>query len=192
MRTCALPVRKIAEGWKTKMKDIGMIQLYCGDGKGKTSAAMGQCLRAVGHGLRVGIVQFLKNGSSGEIAVLSRMESVRVFPFLKQVKFSFAMNEEEKQEARAFYNTLFGEAAASAESLDVLLLDEVCAAVSAGLLDENVLLAFLREKPAGLEVLLTGREPSEEIRKLADYISEIRMLRHPYEKGVPAREGIEW
>ncbi len=162
-----------------------MIQLYCGDGKGKTSAAMGQCLRAVGHGLRVGIVQFLKNGSSGEIVVLSRLENVRVFPFLKQVKFSFAMNEEEKQEARVFYNTLFGEAAASAESL-------VCAAVSAGLLDENVLLAFLREKPVGLEVLLTGRDPSEEIRKLADYISEVRMLRHPYEKGVPAREGIEW
>lgn len=174
------------------MKGIGMIQLYCGDGKGKTSAAMGQCLRAVGHGLRVGIVQFLKNGSSGEIAVLSRLENVRVFPFLKQVKFSFAMNEEEKQEARVFYNTLFGEAAASAESLDVLLLDEVCAAVSAGLLDENVLFAFLREKPVGLEVLLTGRDPSEEIRKLADYISEVRMLRHPYEKGVPAREGIEW
>lgn len=174
------------------MKDIGLIHLYCGDGKGKTSAAMGQCLRAAGHGYRIGIVQFLKDGSSGEIAALSRFKNVRFFPFLPQVKFAFAMNDDEKREARAFYNALLGEVGASAGAMELLLLDEVCAAVSAGLLDEDALLDFLRGKPAGLEVLLTGRDPSDGMRELADYISEVRMLRHPYEKGVPAREGIEW
>ncbi len=174
------------------MNQPGLIQLYCGDGKGKTSAAMGQCLRAVGHGLRVGIVQFLKDGSSGELAALRALDCVTVFPALPEVKFTFAMTPEEKRQARDFNDRLLVSAAGQSAELDVLLLDEVCAAVSTGLLDEEALLRFLREKPAGLEVLLTGRDPSAGLTELADYISEIRMVRHPFEKGVSAREGIEW
>ncbi|HIW74747.1 MAG TPA: cob(I)yrinic acid a,c-diamide adenosyltransferase [Firmicutes bacterium] len=174
------------------MKQPGLIQLYCGDGKGKTSAAVGQCLRAAGHGLRIGVLQFLKDGSSGEIAVLRTMKNVTVFPAMEKVKFTFAMTAEEKAETRRFNDGLLARAAAAADTLDVLLLDEVCAAVSTGLLDEEALLKFLREKPAGLEVLLTGRDPSAGMRELADYISEIRMVRHPFEQGIAAREGIEW
>ena len=174
------------------MNQQGLIQLYCGDGKGKTSAGMGQCLRAAGHGLKIGIVQFLKDGSTGELAGFRQLENVTVSPALPKVKFTFAMSDEEKAQARAFYDGLLAQAAAAAGNLDVLLLDEACAAVSTGLLDEEALLSFLRGKPAGLEVLLTGRNPSPGMRELADYISEIHMVRHPFEKGIPAREGIEW
>lgn len=177
---------------KMHMERLGLIQLYCGDGKGKTSAAMGQCLRAAGHGLKIGIVQFLKDGSSGELTALRGMDNVTIFPTLPEVKFTFAMTPEEKAQARDFYDALLGQVRQAEEGLDVLLLDEVCAAVSTGLLDEGALLAFLRGKTQRLEILLTGRDPSDGMRELADYISEIRMVRHPYEKGIPAREGIEW
>ena len=172
----------------------GLIHLYCGGGKGKTTAAVGLTVRCAGRGNKVVFAQFLKDGTSGECRVLAKLPDVTVMAANPVGKFSFRMTDAEKRETADALTRTFDAATGFAvrEHARLLVLDEVCAAVSAGLLDENVLLAFLREKPVGLEVLLTGRDPSEEIRKLADYISEVRMLRHPYEKGVPAREGIEW
>ena len=80
----------------------GLVHLYCGDGKGKTTAAIGLAVRAAGRGLRVGIAQFLKSGDSGELLILSGLEMVRIFPFLKDVKFTFAMSEDERRTARSF------------------------------------------------------------------------------------------
>lgn len=170
----------------------GLIHLYCGDGKGKTTAAMGLCLRAAGHDRRVGIAQFLKPGNSGELVILSRQKNVRLFPFLSNVKFTFAMNEQEKQQAQDFYRKLLDQIESQAGEFDVLLLDEAVAAVTAGLLDLDVLLSFLHSRPANLEVILTGRNPPQELIDIADYISEIRMIKHPFNKGIGAREGIEW
>ena len=170
----------------------GYVQIYTGGGKGKTTAAMGQCLRAAGHGLQVGVVQFIKDGSSGELKALQRLENVRLFSFIPDVTFTFAMTEEEKSAAHRFYTELLHTVDAASGELDVLLLDEVLDAVGSGLLGEDKLLAFLKDRPKGLEVLLTGRNPSPELIDLADYISEVKLVRHPYQKGISAREGIEW
>lgn len=170
----------------------GLVHIYCGDGKGKTTAAMGLCLRALGRGLRVGVCQFLKDGSSGEIAALRGFENVCLFPAQPLVKFVFAMNEGEKAEAAAYCSRLLKLAEEKAPELDLLLLDEACAAVETGLVAEEALLAFLRSRPARLELVLTGRSPSPALLESADYVSEIRAVRHPYDSGVGAREGIEF
>lgn len=169
-----------------------MLHIYTGDGKGKTTAAMGLCLRAAGHGYRVGIAQFLKDGKSGELTAFSKMENVRLFDFLPDVKFTFAMNEREKRQAHDFYTRLLTEIDSEAGNLDLLLLDEILPAVTTGMLDEEAVLRFLNRRRATLEVVLTGRDCPPAISRLADYISDIRMVRHPYEKGIPARKGIEW
>ena len=155
------------------MAQTGLIHLYCGDGKGKTTAAMGLALRAAGHGLPVVIAQFLKDGTSGECRILRTLPTVTVLAAHPCGKFSFQ------------------EAVKSAKSPGLLVLDEVCAAVSCGFLSKDILLDFLSEKPVDLEVVMTGRAPCDEIRAAADYLSEIKKCRHPYDNAVPAREGIE-
>ena len=170
----------------------GLLHIYTGDGKGKTTAAMGLCLRAAGHGYRIGIAQFLKDGKSGELVVLSKLKNVHLFEFLPDVKFTFAMSEQEKQEAREFYRHLLEEISLNANDFDLILLDEVIAAVTTGLLEKQAVIHFLNHRPSKLEVILTGRDCPPEISRLADYISDIHMVRHPYETGIPARKGIEW
>ena len=173
------------------MAQTGLIHLYCGDGKGKTTAAMGLALRAAGHGLPVVIAQFLKDGTSGECNILRTLPTVTVLAANPCGKFSFQMNADEQEETRRCIETLFHEADKSAKSPGLLVLDEVCAAVSCGFLNKDILLGFLSEKPVDLEVVMTGRAPCDEIRAAADYLSEIKKCRHPYDNAVPAREGIE-
>lgn len=174
-------------------ENAGLVHIYCGSGKGKTTAGMGLCARAAGHGMKVLICQFLKDGSSGECAVLRLSRHVTFAESMPRVKFSFRMSPEEKEAARTFYNNLLKNVMhrADAESFDVLFLDEVLYAVRAGLVEEEALVQFLKAKPRGLEVILTGQDPGEEVLDLADYVSVIQKYRHPYDQGVPARLGIE-
>lgn len=164
-----------------------MLQLYWGDGKGKTTAAMGLALRALGHGQRVSVVQFLKDGTSGEISLLRRCgATVRACP---NAKFTWQMTDAEKTEARANNNAALQ--AALAEPFELLVLDEACAAYKSGLVEEQLLkVAAARAKTA--EVVFTGREPAEWMQAAADYSTEMRAVRHPYEQGVTAREGVEY
>lgn len=164
-----------------------MLQLYWGDGKGKTTAAMGLALRALGHGQRVSVVQFLKDGTSGEISLLRRCgATVRACP---NAKFTWQMTDAEKAEARANNNAALQ--AALAEPFELLVLDEACAAYKSGLVEEQLLkVAAARAKTA--EVVFTGREPAEWMQAAADYSTEMRAVRHPYEQGVTAREGVEY
>lgn len=164
-----------------------MLQLYWGDGKGKTTAAMGLALRALGHGQRVSVVQFLKDGTSGEISLLRRCgATVRACP---NAKFTWQMTDAEKAEARANNNAALQ--AALAEPFELLVLDEACAACKSGLVEEQLLkVAAARAKTA--EVVFTGREPAEWMQAAADYSTEMRAVRHPYEQGVTAREGVEY
>jgi cob(I)alamin adenosyltransferase len=175
-------------------KKTGLIHIYCGDGKGKTTAATGLIVRAAGHGLRVMLVQFLKNGSSGEIDMLRNLPDIRVLAGQPTNKFTINMTEREKQATREVHRQYFTHAvdAAMAHELDLLVFDEAMGAISTGLLDERHLLEFLRDKPSDLEVVLTGRDPSPDLLELADYISYIRCDRHPYQRGIMAREGIEY
>ena len=164
-----------------------MLQLYWGDGKGKTTAAMGLALRALGHGQRVSVVQFLKDGTSGEISLLRRCgATVRACP---NAKFTWQMTDAEKTEARA--NNDAALQAALAEPFELLVLEEACAAYKSGLVEEQLLkVAAVRAKTA--EVVFTGREPAEWMQAAADYSTEMRAVRHPYEQGVTAREGVEY
>ena len=169
----------------------GLIHLYSGDGKGKTTAAMGLALRAVGNRLPVVIVQFLKDGSSGECRVLRELPGVTIYAANPCGKFSFQMNEEERRQTAEAVAALFRQVTETLPDSGLLVLDEVCGALTNGFLSEAELLSFLKEKPPALEVVLTGRAPCEALCSLVDYHSEIQKRRHPYDKGIPARPGIE-
>ena len=169
-----------------------MLHIYCGDGKGKTTCSMGLAVRAAGHGRSVVVAQFLKGGNSGERVVLESLPSVNCIPVPETIKFVFAMNEQEKTEARAQMTGAFKQAVAASRSSDLLVLDELCSAISTGMVPLETVLDFLDNCPEQLEVVITGRDPAPELQERADYITEMRKIKHPFDKGVNAREGIEW
>ena len=166
----------------------GYIQVYYGDGKGKTTAAVGLAVRAVGAGLTVCFAQFMKPGTSCELEGL-RSLGVRMISGA-QNKFSFQMTPEEKAQARLRNEAILNEALILKD--DVLVLDEAMDACRLGLLDREHILALLRDKPHGLELVITGHEPDQEFLDLADYVTEAVCHKHPYQEGVRARKGIEY
>lgn len=165
-----------------------MLHLYWGNGKGKTTAAMGLALRALGHGRRVVIVQFLKDGTSGEIAPL-RTAGAAVYA-CPNAKFTWLMDEADKAAAREASARALGQALA--EPFDLLVLDEACAALKSGILDEALLRRAVAFAKNGREVVLTGRDPAPWLQDAADYSTEMRAHKHPYADGVAAREGVEY
>ena len=165
-----------------------MLHLYWGNGKGKTTAAMGLALRALGHGRRVVIVQFLKDGTSGEIAPL-RAVGAAVYA-CPNAKFTWLMDEADKAAAREASARALGQALA--EPFDLLVLDEACAALKSGILDEALLRRAVAFAKNGREVVLTGRDPAPWLQDAADYSTEMRAHKHPYADGVAAREGVEY
>lgn len=169
--------------------DKGLVHLYCGDGKGKTTAAMGLALRALGQGMQVVVVQFLKNGTSGELEPLRNLGAT-VFSGKPGAKFTFQMNAEEKAQATKENNARLAEALQ--QPCDLLILDEICAARNSGMLDEALAKQAVLERPQHREVVLTGRNPEAWMAEAADYITEMQPRRHPYEQGIPARKGIEF
>lgn len=172
----------------------GLIEVYCGDGKGKTTAATGLAVRAAGCGMRVLFVRFLKNEHSGELVILDKIPEIDVIHLNREFGFVFRMTEEEKQEAKEVYSNLWQEAVRRAveEGYDMLVADEFMAAYRYEFIDHVHALDFLKNKPGKLEVVLTGRDPAPEIQELAEYISEVKKIKHPFEQGVPARRGIEF
>ena len=144
-------------------RQTGLVHLYCGDGKGKTTAAMGLAMRAAGRGLRVLIVQFLKSTPTGELEILKLLPQVKVLRSSEQLGFTFRMNEEQKRRAAVIQQQLFAGAKEQMQDTDLLILDEVMAAIN----------------------------PPPELIELADYISEIKKVKHPFDKGIAARDGIE-
>lgn len=172
---------------------LGLIHIYCGDGKGKTSAAVGLSVRASGYGYRVLFVQFLKSGRSSEVKVLEGLDNVTVFDGYCTDKFVISMSETEKAECREKQCRVFEQATqkAVAEKYDILVLDEIFGAIGTDTVKSDVVLDFLKNKPEKLEVIMTGREPSEGFLKIADYVTEMRKIKHPYDMGIKARRGIE-
>ena len=173
--------------------DKGLTHIYFGNGKGKTTTAMGLSMRAAGYGYKVLIYQFMKNNHSSERKILSQIDNITILDGLGEEKFSWQLSEEEKKERIGFYESQLQMIIQKVieEKYDVLFLDEIIYTIEAGLLSENSVLQFLKEKPTHLEVILTGNTPSEEMIGQADYVSEICKRKHPYDKGEAARYGIE-
>lgn len=194
-----------------------MIEIYCGDGKGKTTAAAGLALRAAGNGIPVLFLQFMKDGSSGEIKMLKEIKNVTVrYPEIFY-GFTSAMSGQQKEEMKAQYTQFLelaskvlreqknaqareqeqehlqsqGDAALQMNIRLLVVLDEVIHACNKNLLEEEALLKLTEECPNDIELVLTGRNPSDKLLQKADYISEVKKRRHPFDWGVPARKGIE-
>lgn len=172
---------------------FGLIHIYCGDGKGKTTAAVGLAVRCAGRGNKVLLVQFLKSRDSGELYSLAKLPDIEVMRGKESKKFTFQMNEEEKRALLIEHNKMFEQGLAKIKNggYSLLILDEVIGALNAKVFEMPKLIEFLRHKPENLEVVLTGRNPAPELVEIADYVSEMRKVKHPMDKGIMAREGIE-
>lgn len=172
----------------------GLVHLYCGEGKGKTTAAVGLCARAAGSGKRVLFVQFFKDGSSSENASLRLLPNVHTMHEPRYFGRVSNMGKEEFEECKRAYSALFDAAISRAaeEKFDLLVLDEAVSSCNHGVIDEGALLRFLKGRPARLEVVLTGREPSAALVEAADYVTEMKKVKHPFDAGIVARRGIEF
>ena len=169
----------------------GCLHLYYGSGKGKTTAAAGLCVRAVGAGLRCGFVQFLKGRPSAERAPLEKL-GVWVFAPASGPRFWFEMDAEEQQACRGVCTAALHEAFAKAAALDLLVLDEVLDAEALGALPQGLLADLVRRRPKTLELVLTGHSCPAALAALADYVTCFTAEKHPYAEGLAARKGIEY
>ncbi|GAW91048.1 cob(I)yrinic acid a,c-diamide adenosyltransferase [Calderihabitans maritimus] len=171
----------------------GLVQLYTGDSKGKTTAALGLSLRAVGHGFRVFIVQFLKTGQNyGELKSIARL-----YPEVQIKSFGApgfiavrGIQEEDRilaREAMDFVWDLIKNPRA-----EIIILDEITNALYYNLIDVKEVLELIRHKPEGVELVMTGRNAPEELIQAADLVTEMRSIKHPYQKGIGSRRGIEY
>jgi len=173
----------------------GLIHIYTGNGKGKTTAAVGLGVRACGRGMKVLMVQFLKGMKTGEAMSLKKLEPDFMLYRREQLpKFTWEMNNEEKEKASRIQHEIFKHAKDAVYNgrVDLLILDEIMAAVNTNFLSKKTVLDFIKNKPDELELVLTGRNPPEEFIMEADYVSEILEVKHPMYKGVPGRKGIEY
>ena len=165
-----------------------MLHIYTGEGKGKTTAAMGLALRALGHGRKVVILQFLKSGTSGELMPLTKLGAT-VISGKSGCKFVSAMSPEEKRETRNMNDGNMRNVLGM--TFDLLVLDEVCAALKYNLVDPELIRQVISLK-SEREIVLTGRDPAQFLLDAADYITDMVCVRHPYERGITAREGVEY
>lgn len=172
-------------------KNKGLIMVYTGSGKGKTTAAAGQALRAAGHGLRVMMIYFLKGKDYGEMKLLSSQANITV---IRAGREQFVDPENPLQIDVQLAGEAFKQArkAVTGSEYDLVILDEINVAVSYNLITEKELLQLLDEKPPGVDLVLTGRKATVELVKRADLVCEILDVKHHYSKGVPARKGIEF
>jgi ATP:corrinoid adenosyltransferase len=173
----------------------GLVHIYTGEGKGKTTAALGLGIRACGGDLKVAFVQFLKGVDTGELKTLQGLgEIFKVYRNSDTVKFIKDMNQQEMQTAQSGVDRLWQIAKnlGNQGQCDLLILDEIMAAISTGLLPLTDVVGWVREKPGALELVMTGRNAPAELVELADYVSEIKAVKHPYSRGVKARKGIEF
>ena len=173
---------------------MGLLHLYCGDGKGKTTAAIGLAIRAAGAGMQVHMVQFLKGRETAELAILEGIPRITVSRCREDYGFTWNMTLEEKEAITLEHNRLLTEAVqlVTSGAVQMLILDEMVSVYRHGLVDRELAEQLILQKPPALELVLTGRNPEEKWIEAADYVSEIRAVKHPYQKGIGARYGIEY
>lgn len=168
----------------------GLIHVYTGNGKGKTTAAVGLAVRAAGAGLRICIHQFMKKGSYGETKTLKQIGNIDVKQCGRRCFVRGKPQREDKDCAQK------GFAAACRDifsnKYDMIILDEINVVLSLGLIDTEEFVAVLGKKPSSLELVMTGRHCPAPVLRMAALITEMREIRHPYRQGVKARAGIEY
>lgn len=172
----------------------GCVHIYCGDGKGKTTASLGLALRSAGSGMSVIIVQFLKGRVTSELNSLNKIPNITIIRNTKDFGFFSSMGREEIQEITKMHTDNLLQAIAKVENgeCDLLILDELCATYEKSLIDKEIVRKFILNKPKYLEIVITGRNPDQFLVENADYVSEIKKIKHPFDKNMPARKGIEF
>ena len=173
----------------------GLIHIYTGEGKGKTTAAIGLAVRAAGQGLKVLFVQFFKldDASSGEKEILKKLSGIELLRSnVRHPIFTKEKTDKEllKQSISQIFETVKKKIAS--DGINLLVLDEINSVLSGGWLAINDMVNFLKNKPEGLEVVLTGRDAPVELVKMADYVTEMLKIKHPFDSDVKARKGIEY
>jgi len=177
------------------MRQKGLVIVFTGEGKGKTSAALGIAIRACGHKMYVSMVQFIKSPSNtGEAAAAERLAPEFEFipmgrGFVINSKTGVPLSEHERAAEDAL---LLACQRAQSGSWDVLILDEINNAVKLGLLKIKDVVELVRNKPEKLHLILTGRDAHPDIIALADMVTEMRCVKHPYDGGIPAQKGIDF
>ena len=171
----------------------GLVHIYYGEGKGKTSAALGLAMRASGAGLNVVVVQFNKAADSSEISSLDKMgiASIKVQDEVGYIPF---MDEDQKSKCLAHYQHCMTRVfeLVCHNTYDVVVLDELLAALETGMVEIQQVVDLIQHKSTQVELVITGRYPTQELIKMADYVSEIKLIKHPFSKGVFSRLGIEY
>ena len=171
---------------------LGLVHIYTGDGKGKTTAAMGLASRAIGRGMKVKIIQFFKR-DTGELQPLKQLganyeQFKPLHPFFRD--YSSDALEDLKQHFGEFWNEQIAQVQTG--EFNMLVIDELGPALAYKIVPEETILQLLKEKPAHLELVLTGRGFPQSILEKGDYVTDMRLIHHPYDHGVQARRGIEF
>ena len=171
-----------------------MLQISCGDGKGKTTAALGLAIRAAGSGMQVHFVQFLKGSPTSELEILKKIPEITVLRCDRDYGFTFQMNDEDKKKLTDRHNAMLSEAMDRVYQgkTNLLVLDEFFAAYNCKLFDRELANRLVFGIQNRTELILTGRDPEQKFLDVADYVSEIKSIKHPYEHGISARVGIEY
>ncbi len=182
-----------APKWNPQTKfEEGLVQVYTGDGKGKSTACFGLALRALGRGLRVKIVQFLKGDTRyGEIIAIKKLANVDVVQFgSPEFVNPLHPREEDRQMARDAYEN--ARQALISGGFDLVIMDEVNVAAKLGLISVDDVLALIKDKPKNVELVLSGRDADPRVIEAADLVTQMTLIKHPYQKGISARFGIEY
>lgn len=173
----------------------GFVQIYTGNGKGKTTAAIGQGIRAYGNGLKVIMVQFLKSGKTGELNTVDELsDNFEIFRFEKRRGFVWTLSEEEKLEVKKEVKVAYDFILDVIENYkcDMLIIDEIMGVLKNKFLSVEDVLELIRKKPKNMEIIMTGRNVPEEIIEKANLVTEMKEIKHYYKEGVPARKGVEF
>lgn len=172
----------------------GYVQIYTGDGKGKTTAAIGLAVRAAGRGLNVQIVQFLKGMDTGEVSILENINGICIKRVADSTKFFWNMTDYEKSDACTRASKGIEEILTKLESneIDLLILDESLGALETGIITIDQITNVLDAKPEGVEIVLTGRNAPSELIEKANLVTEMVPIKHYFDEGVNARKGIEF
>lgn len=175
------------------MSSNGLIHVYYGYGKGKTTCALGLAVRASGRGLKVVVLQFLKDMLTGELTQFERMENVQVIRGTAAPCFVKNMTPEQRTQTKEIHDNNLRQALQLVEQgqCDLLILDEALDAYQKDLLDEEMFRGIVCDKPPALELVITGHKPIDWVMEQADYVTEMVKHKHPFDKGIRARKGIE-